>query len=302
MKLPKVADVKVGYSCNNNCIHCVIANKRNLGDRTTNEYKKEMKGARKNAEMIVITGGEPTMREDIFELVSYAKTLGFQRIFMQTNGRLFSYREFAEKMVGITGIDYVVAIHAHNVKIHDYITRVPGSFEQTVQGIKNLVELKQHVSGKVVISKPNYKFLPDITKLLTRLDVSSINFAFPHPMGNAWRYFDEVVPKISDVAPYVHKAIDLSKSQDSTIFEAVEAIPLCFMQGYDKYVAELHMFPVELRDLDYRNFDFEQWRKTEGKLKGPQCVKCKRNSICEGTWREYTKKYGFKEFIPFEIN
>ena len=95
----KRLDLKVGYTCNNNCRFCVVADKRKFGDLTTKELKKQMEEGRKTCEDIVFTGGEPTIRKDIFELVRYAKKLKFDTIQIQTNGRMFASKKFCEKII-----------------------------------------------------------------------------------------------------------------------------------------------------------------------------------------------------------
>ena len=77
------ADIKVGYSCNNDCIHCVIAGKRRdiirsskKPDRTTEEVFEEIRQAKKNGvSRVVLTGGEITIRSDVFDIVRFAKDM-----------------------------------------------------------------------------------------------------------------------------------------------------------------------------------------------------------------------------------
>ncbi|MCK5282313.1 MAG: radical SAM protein [Nanoarchaeota archaeon] len=303
------ADIKLGYTCNNNCIHCVIADQREFAlktrgnqDRSTDEYKIELYKSRLNGcNIVTFTGGEPTIRKDILELIRYAKLLGFD-ISMQTNGRMFYYKEFAEKAASIADINYVVALHSHKKEIHESITRAEGSFEQTVTGIKNLIALDQKLIGKVVISKKNIKHLKELMQFFIELNIKEVNMAFPHAQGNAWKYFDDVVPRYTELAPFVHKTIDFiekyNKENNENIKIEFEAIPLCFMQGYKNYVSELKFLGKkysELKALDGRVINWEQARK-EIKRKFSQCKKCKYESICEGPWSEYVEKYGDNEF------
>lgn len=303
----RYVDIKVGYSCNNDCIHCVIAGKRRFLlkknkplDRTTAEVKEQMDLAKRNgAENIILTGGEITIRDDVFELVDYAKKLGFV-IQMQTNARMFYYKEFAERMANLAHINYAVALHGHNAELHDSITRVKGSFNQTIGGIKNLTLFGQNiygVGGKVVISKRNYKYLTNILELLSELNIQHANMAFPHGMGNALLYFDDVVPSYSELMPYVHEAVKLSKKLG--IFVDFETIPFCFMQGYEKHTSDLKLpEEIELRDIDSITLDFATVRRNIAKKKFDFCKTCKYDLICEGPWIEYVQKRGSKEFKP----
>ena len=293
-------DLKVGFSCNNNCIFCAQAHKRHLGDRSTEELKKDLESALENGcTEVVFTGGEPTIRKDIFELVAYAKDLGYKLIQIQTNGRMFYYKKFVEKIIRVGATEFSPAIHGYNSKIHESQTRAPGSFKQTITGIKNLKELGQYVITNSVITKINYKTLPQLARLLIDLKVDQFQFAFVHPCGNAWKNFDIVVPRKTEVAPFIHKALDIAKDAGYKPGQVmVEAFPFCFMQGYESFCSELYIPKEEVRDPEMVIKQFENWRIQIGKKKFPQCKNCKFELICEGPWKEYPERFGSEEFKP----
>jgi len=259
--------------------------------------KKHLEAGIKNgANEVVLTGGEPTIRKDILEIISYAKSLGYEYIQLQTNGRMLYYMPFVKKLISAGVTDFGPAIHGHTAKIHDYITRSPGAFKQVVQGVKNLRKLGQYIIMNSVINKLNYKYLDKLAQLFIDLEVDQFQLAFIHPVGNAWKYFDILVPRKSEVMPYVHKALDLGKEHGFKMM--VEAYPYCFMQGYEKYCSELYMPPAEIRDAESVVKDFDKIRKETGKVKFPQCKECKFYLICEGPWKEYPQKFGSSEFKP----
>lgn len=303
----KLADIKLGYSCNNNCMHCIVADNRryltskglNL-DLDTDEVKNQMRSAVQNgAKVVVITGGEPTVRKDILELVEYAKSLDFV-IQMQTNGRMFYYRKFARKISRIAPVHYAIALHGHNARIHDSITRVKGSFEQTVEGIKNLMEFKklgQFVTGKIVISKLNMKHLSKIIDLYTELGIKNSNVAFPHGGGNAWLYFDDVVPTYTELKSYLISMIKSCNKHKITV--DIETVPFCFLKGYEKHSSELYRAKeIEIRTMEAFTPDFMKMRKDFMKKKPRVCGRCKFDLICEGPWKEYIERFGSSEFKP----
>lgn len=293
----KRLDLKVGFSCNNNCRFCVQAHKRELGDRTTEELKVEMgKGRENECEGIVFTGGEPTVRKDIIELVKYAKDVGYRVIQLQSNGRMFSYTDFLKKLIRAGANEFSPALHGHTPEIHDYLTRSPGAFNQVVQGIKSLRELDQYILTNSVVNKVNYKYLPELARLFVSLKVNQFQLAFIHAIGNAWENFDSMVPRKSAVEPYIHKALDIGIKADVDVM--VEAYPFCFMQGYERYCAERFMPTTEIRYADLYVEDFEKDRKGSGKKKFPQCKRCKFDLVCEGPWKEYPERFGDSEFRP----
>jgi radical SAM protein with 4Fe4S-binding SPASM domain len=293
----KKADIKTGFLCNNNCRFCVQGDKKKYGNKTTTQIKDNLKRASQDCQIAVFTGGEPTVREDFLELVSFAKKLSFKIIQIQSNGRMFAYQDFCQKTIQAGANEFALALHGHIPQLHDYLTRSRGSFEQTCLGIKNLKGLGQRVVMNVVVTKSNYRHLPEIAKLLINLGVDQYQFAFVHAQGNAWKNFDSIVPFKSLVEPYVKQGLQLGI--EAGIKVMTEAIPYCFMTGYENYLAENIMPKMKIFDLDkFVVDDFEEVRRKEGKVKGSKCRKCRYFKVCEGPWKEYPEKFGWGEFEP----
>lgn len=296
MGLKKRVDIKVGFRCNNNCRFCVQASKRNFGDKTTEQIKNDLDEARKTGcEGVVFTGGEPTIRKDIFEIVSYAKTLDFKTIQIQTNGRMMAYMDFCKKLVKAGANEFSPALHGHIPELHDFLTGSAGSFVQTVHGIKNIKALDCTVVTNTVVTKPNYRHIPEIAELLVKLNVDQFQFAFIHPVGNAYKNFDSIVPRISMAAPYIQKGLQIGIDAGKVVM--AEAMPYCMMKGYKNCVSERFIPPTEIRDAGFTILDYEKVRKTEGKTKFKQCRNCRYDAICEGPWKEYPERVGDVEFV-----
>lgn len=292
----KRVDLKTGFLCNNNCLFCVQADKKKLGNRPTEDIKKDLKEARRTCEEVVLTGGEVTIRNDLLEIVRYAKKLGYTRIQLQSNARMLAYKSLCEDVIKAGANEFSPALHGHTPEIHDYLTQSKGSFSQTVQAIKNLKQLNQYVITNSVVAKANYRYLPDLARLFVKLKVDQFQFAFPHAMGNAEKNFEQVIPFVSLAAPYIHKGLQIGI--DAGISVMAEAMPFCVMKGYEKYTSERFIPHSEIRDIDGFVDDFGSVRKNMGKMKFPKCEKCRYDKICEGPWREYPEKRGSEEFQP----
>jgi MoaA/NifB/PqqE/SkfB family radical SAM enzyme len=290
----KRVDIKTGFICNNNCRFCAQAHKKPFGNRTTNDIKKNLLNARKRCASVVITGGEPTIRPDFLDLVRCAKKLGYRIIQIQTNGRMFSSINFCKRTINAGANEFSPALHGYCAEQHDFLTRTPGSFLQTINGIKNLKKLKQKVITNTVVSKPNYRDLPKIARLLVNLRVDQFQFAFVHPIGNAEKYFNSIVPSMSLVIPYLKKG--LQTGIRAGIKCMAEAIPYCMIKDYENYISENFIPETEIFDMDIIINDYGPIRAKEGKTKFPQCSACKYDRICEGPWKEYPTKYGHSEF------
>ena len=293
-------DIKIGFGCNNHCLFCVQGDKRNFCEaKSKKEIKESLEDAfKKGKEEVVFTGGEPCLHPDFLELVKIAKDIGFIEIQIQSNGRMFAYNDFCLETINAGATQFSPALHGSNAKIHDYLTDSKGSFKQTVQGIKNLKKLNQYVLTNTVITSKNYKYIPKIAELLVSLDVNQFQFAFIHLGGTAWNNRDWIVPKKSKIMSYVKKGLDIGLKANKKV--TTEAIPYCLMKGYENCIAEIIIPNSMVFDSDFVVEDYAKYRKDKGKAKGPNCIKCKYNKVCEGPWREYPEIFGWDEFKPIE--
>jgi MoaA/NifB/PqqE/SkfB family radical SAM enzyme len=294
-------DIKVGYQCNNHCQFCVQGDKRyRRGDKTGAELAGILKKRRKDSDQVVFTGGEVTIRKDFFELVGVARDLGYANIQIQSNGRMFAYEDFCKKAVRAGANDFGLALHGSEKGIHDRLTLAPGSFNETVRGIKNLKKLGQKVILNTVINKINYKDLPDIARLLVSLGVDQFQFAFIHICKLIMEdpvMIRKIVPRKSQVKDFVKKGLQIGIDNHRVVM--VEALPYCFMNGYEECISDRYIPPTSLEE-DFFISDFDKVRREEGKIKGPRCPQCKHYVECEGPWKEYPHLFGWDEFKPIE--
>ncbi len=294
-------DIKVGFKCNNCCRFCVQGNKRDFcEDKTFEELKEILKSSRKNHNSVVFTGGEPTLKDDLPDLVEYAKKLNFKKIQIQSNGRRFAYKDYCSELIRKGANEFALALHGPNEEIHDKLTNTKGSFRQTVQGVKNLVDLNQLVLINSVINKINYKYLPEMADLFIKLKVNHFQFAFIHIneiIKNDPKLIEELVPRKSDVIPYVKEGLE--KGIKAGIRVATEAIPICFLEEHKEYISELGRIPDgSIYDAERVIKNYEEHRRSEAKKKAEKCKKCKYYDVCEGPWREYPEIFGWEEFKP----
>ncbi len=294
----KRVDIKIGFQCNNLCQFCVQGDKRfKFKNKTLKQITDALDKAKKQgSDGVVFTGGEPCLHPEILQVVEHAKKLGFSSIQLQTNGRMLAYLDFCKKLIKAGINEFSPALHGSTPEIHDRLTNSPGAWEQVVHGIKNLKSLGQHILANTVINSINYKDLPNIAKLLVDLGVDQFQFAFVHIIGTAGKNKDWIVPKKTDVMPYVKKGLDVGLKAGKTVM--TEAIPYCLMDGYEEYIAEKIMPETKVVDAEGVIESYADYRWNEGKVKVDECKKCKYYNVCEGPWKEYPDIYGWEEFKP----
>ena len=134
--------IESGLRCNNRCVHCnqpmLRAGGILLEPETADLRARIASGRDEGFDGVAFSGGEPTLRRDLPDLIAWARQAGYQRIGITTNGRMLSYRGFSERLVeaGLTGAS--VSLHGPSAEIHDAVTGIPGSFDQAVRGIARL--------------------------------------------------------------------------------------------------------------------------------------------------------------------
>jgi len=145
--------LETGLACNNRCGFCPQPPLRACGPGWTDPDTAEMRRRIEEAfaqgyRELAFSGGEPTLRRDLPELISLARRLGFQRVSITTNGRRLVYRDYAGSLLeaGLTGVS--ISLHGPEPEVHDALTGVPGSFQQAVMGLKTIAALTAGLPGR----------------------------------------------------------------------------------------------------------------------------------------------------------
>ncbi|HEX2980681.1 MAG TPA: PqqD family peptide modification chaperone, partial [Anaerolineaceae bacterium] len=134
---PYRMDLALTYRCNNNCAHCYNARSRAYPELDTAAWKRILDRLWDlRIPHIVFTGGEPTLRDDLCELVAHAEKNG-QITGLNTNARRLSDPTFVQRLVD-AGLDHVqITLESNDPAIHDRMVMAPGAWQETVQGLRN---------------------------------------------------------------------------------------------------------------------------------------------------------------------
>lgn len=299
----KKTTIITGYNCNNRCVFCIYADRHDIPDKPGRRIVKEMKAARaRGNKWLVFVGGEVFIRKDVAGLIAEAKKMGFDEIVAATNGRMFAYRDFAEKVLGAGITQVYFSLHGHTPELHDSLTQAQGSFEQQIRGIKNLIALGfKNIGTHTTIVKNNYRHLPEIASLVLTLGIDRQDFVFVDPnYGGAKKAFETCVPRIAAAAPFIKKALALLKKNASRHY-AVRYFPACRLKGCEEYASDLRdMQTVHTEHIgpEFTDLHVERTRRAYLRTKTDKCAPCRYFSACEGVWKEYLKRFGDEELRP----
>lgn len=294
------AKILTGFQCNNACLFCYDRRYRFLPMKSTGLIKEEIKKAYKlGFRKIHLIGGEITIRNDLLELIRYAKKAGFSYIMLTSNGRMFAYPDFAQRIVDAGISQIVFSLHGNNAKLHDSLTNTPGSFGQIISGIRNLIEIGfSNIGTNTTILKQNFRHLPEITKLLGSFAIERAEFIW---VGTELSLFKEFTPRIRDAAFYLQSLLNYTIKRNYDWI--LQNVPIwCYFKGYFKYLsaagAEGNCVAIHNRlSCLYQKTDLD---KKIHRIKIEKCLQCSISAECPGIWDTYLNIYGPSEVIPIK--
>ena len=177
---PYRLDLAVTYRCNNDCTHCYNLSHPSPGsdlsrlELSTEMWKKILdKAWELGIPHIIFTGGEPTLREDLPELIAHAESNG-QITGLNTNARRLSQDSYLKELVD-SGLDHVqITLESGNPSIHDAMVGSPGAFPQTVQGLRNALASPLYVMTNTTMLKTNVASIPETLDFLAEMGVPTV--------------------------------------------------------------------------------------------------------------------------------
>lgn len=296
----KTLELELGTRCNSHCIYCEQGNNQLNRQYEFIPFPKVRKllwhSIHTGFSNLYLQGGEPTIHPQIIEVVRYAKKIGFKKVDIITNGRLFNYLEFTKQIVE-AGLDNITfSIQGHTSMLHDFITQSPGSFDQAIQGIKNLRSISHHenIQSSTVIIRQNYISLSDIINLLEPFGIKIFHFIYVIPYDTVMMNNQGVLIKLSEITTHLQEMLEVVRKKQ--LQAAVENVPFCMLQGYESHLTRnvlLSTLKFNQRFIiDKNEVSAKDWIKTQ------VCAGCKYYSNCKGLHRNYLKEFGDKEVMP----
>ncbi len=179
-------------SCNLACSHCRASSKHRLykDELATEECFKLIDEISSFAKPIVIlTGGEPLLRKDIFEIAGYGKSKGLTMV-MAPNGTLLT-DENVKKIIS-SGIKRIsVSLDGPDAASHDDLRQVPGAFKDACEGIERAKRAGLEFQINTTVTKRNIELLPKIMKLAKDLGAKAHHIFLLVPTGRAKEMAEE---------------------------------------------------------------------------------------------------------------
>lgn len=171
---PYRMDLALTYRCNNDCAHCYNARSRDYPEISTADWIKIIDRLWEiSIPHIVFTGGEPTLRDDLPELINHAEKNG-QITGLNTNARRMGDPDYLKRLVD-AGLDHVqITLESHDADIHDHMVGRGGAWKQTVAGLRNALDAPLYVMTNTTMLQQNSPRLGETLDFLAGLGVPTL--------------------------------------------------------------------------------------------------------------------------------
>jgi AdoMet-dependent heme synthase len=168
--VPLSVHLDLTYRCNERCEHCYLEHD-DKGEMTTAEIKRLLDQlAEAGVFFLTLSGGEPLLRSDCFEIIEYARSQLFN-VKLKTNALLIRERE-AQRLKAL-GVEQVqISVYSQRPEVHDAITKIPGSLDRTLTAIRFLRKQGLKVTIANVLMRQNSQDGERVRDLARELDVS----------------------------------------------------------------------------------------------------------------------------------
>ncbi|MBZ9577966.1 glycosyltransferase [Patescibacteria group bacterium] len=182
--IPRLLILDITHSCNLSCRICDIWKTANRDKDIPISYIKKILSQTKGVGIkeITLSGGEPLLRKDIFEILDYTKTLGIKNLGILSNGVVIEeyLKRLTPYLVDNT-ISPVISLDSVKPQIHNAIRNSDISWQKTVKGLELLAQLKKeyprvNFNAIVVILNQNLEELLELTGLILSLGANSLQF------------------------------------------------------------------------------------------------------------------------------
>jgi radical SAM protein with 4Fe4S-binding SPASM domain len=181
---PRLIFWELTKGCNLRCIHCrASATELSSPDDLSTESAKAIidQIAEVSSPILVLSGGEPLFRKDIFELAQYGTNKGL-RVALATNGTLVT-KEVARK-IATSGVKRIaISLDGADAPTHDTFRGIPGAFDAALTGFRNLKELGLSVQINTTIARHNAHQLPNVLELARSIGADALHTFLLVPVG-----------------------------------------------------------------------------------------------------------------------
>ncbi len=290
--------LRLGSDCNNKCSFCHGRNDDICNIDTSHARALIDMTAETGADMVVFSGGEPTIRPDFHSLLAHTASAGLASGVI-TNGRMFAYKGFAAEAAGAGCAYILMSLHGANPDVHDALTGVGNSFAQALAGLKNIIASGiTDIVVNTVMTNDNIAALPQITTLLKHFAPARHKISLPEPRGGVLDRTGAVPHPRKAAAVASAIATAHAKGAFGDVVIGFDGFTPCLLQDWlwlrdDFFTNNFHLTRSPSETCFYP-VDFG------ARAYGDTCCECSMLHLCPGIYERYFDF--FPDFSPVPIH
>jgi len=288
--IPFFSSIEITSRCNLRCTFCYLdhADNDELSTEEIKDYLDQLAGL--GSLFLSLTGGEPLLRKDFWEIAQHAHDLDFA-INLKTNGTLIDEKA-ADRIARMSFYRVDISLLGATPEVHDRITQVQGSLEKTIQGVRRLREKDVQVFLMSTIIRDNLSEFMKMKELADKMDALLASTPLVYPKNDAgkeplrYRLTDEELAHYfkKTLNPQSINALCPDTGSDPLICQAGRTDISINSQGK---VYPCLAFPWEVGDLRKENLEeiikyserLSLFRSLDGS-EFEECVRCEVSSLC----------------------
>ncbi len=226
--IPKWIAWEITRRCNLHCVHCRSSSELEIQghpDFSLDQARKILDDIHSYADpVVVLSGGEPLLRDDVFDIASYGTGLGL-RMCMATNGTLVTSATC--RQIKESGIKMVsLSLDGATAAVHDNFRNQPGAFEGTMNAIRLFNEHAIPFLINSSFTRRNQDEAPRIHRLVRELGATAWYLFMIVPTGRGEEIMEELIPE-ADYEAMLDWHYEMEKNEDRMLVR-----PTCAPQYY----------------------------------------------------------------------
>ena len=226
IRLAEYTVIPLWHGCNNDCIICMLSSVKGRLPAVDFDLFKELVTAivrDGRYRRVILSGAEVTTFPLLDRYAAFAAAFGhFETIQIQTNGRRLSDAGYLRGLIDAGINEFFVSIHGPR-PVHDALSRAPGSYDQTIEGIDNLRDYPVNVLTNTVLTRLNYEHVPALLAGIAETKVSEMHL---------WNFFpmegkdpEELIVSMKDLLAMLPEVVPALRSNRKPL--VLKAFPEC---------------------------------------------------------------------------